>query len=42
MSWGDTLILVISRSVQLYYGIAHCPLVLFHEGEVDKINPAFG
>ena len=22
MSWGDTLILVISRSVQLYYGIA--------------------
>ena len=24
MSWGDTLILVISRGVQLYYGIAHC------------------
>ena len=23
MSWGDTLILVISRGVQLYYGIAH-------------------
>ena len=22
MSWGDTLILVISRGVQLYYGIA--------------------
>ena len=22
MSWGDTLILVISRDVQLYYGIA--------------------
>ena len=25
MSWGDTLILVISRGVQLYYGIAQCP-----------------
>ena len=25
MSWGDTLILVISRGVQLYYGIAHFP-----------------
>ena len=24
MSWGDTLILVISRGVQLYYGIAQC------------------
>ena len=24
MSWGDTLILVISRGVQLYYEIAHC------------------
>ena len=24
MSWWDTLILVISRGVQLYYGIAHC------------------
>ena len=24
MSWGDTLILVISRGVQLYFGIAHC------------------
>ena len=23
MSWGDTLILVISRGVQLYHGIAH-------------------
>ena len=23
MSWGNTLILVISRGVQLYYGIAH-------------------
>ena len=23
MSWGDTLILAISRGVQLYYGIAH-------------------
>ena len=28
MSWGDTLILVISRGVQLYYGIAHCTLVI--------------
>ena len=26
MSWGDTLILVISRGVQLYYGIAQCNL----------------
>ena len=24
MSWGDTLILVISRGVQLHHGIAHC------------------
>ena len=24
MTWGDTLILVISRGVQLFYGIAHC------------------
>ena len=23
MSWGDTLFLVISRGVQLHYGIAH-------------------
>ena len=23
MSWGDTLIIVISRGVQLFYGIAH-------------------
>ena len=23
MSWGNTLILVISRGVQLYFGIAH-------------------
>ena len=28
MSWGDTLILVISRGVQLYYGIAHCIIVI--------------
>ena len=27
MSWGDTLILVISRGVQLYYGIAHCDML---------------
>ena len=27
MSWGDTLILVISRGVQLYYGIAHFNLI---------------
>ena len=27
MSWGDTLILVISRGVQLYYGIAKCKLL---------------
>ena len=27
MSWGDTLILVISRGVQLYYGIAHSNLL---------------
>ena len=24
MSWGDTLILVISRGVQLFYGTAQC------------------
>ena len=24
MSWGDTLICVISRGVQLFYGIAQC------------------
>ena len=28
MSWGDTLILVISRGVQLYYGIAHCESIV--------------
>ena len=28
MSWGDTLILVISRGVQLYYGIAQCNHIL--------------
>ena len=28
MSWGDTLILVISRGVQLYYGIAHCSFLV--------------
>ena len=28
MSWGDTLMLVISRGVQLYYGIAHYSFIL--------------
>ena len=30
MSWGDTLILVISRGVQLYYGIARHKRQLSH------------
>ena len=30
MSWGDTLILVISRGVQLYYGIAQSLTILIH------------
>ena len=35
MSWGDTLILVISRGVQLYYGIAHyCYTIYFNESTV--------
>ena len=43
MSWGDTLILVISRGVQLYYGIAHCKPVFvvsqcFHYVSVPKCN----
>ena len=32
MSWGDTLILVISRGVQLYYGIAHYYFILLGGG----------
>ena len=31
MSWGDTLILVISKGVQLYYGIAHCEPIFSDE-----------
>ena len=30
MSWGDTLICVISRGVQLFYGIAQCLVVGSH------------
>ena len=30
MSWGDTLILVISRGVQLYYGIAQSSVLHEH------------
>ena len=41
MSWGDTLILVISRGVQLYYGIAQ-----FASGPIRKVGggpiPLFG
>ena len=34
MSWGDTLILVISRGVQLYYGIAHCIFTVHEQAAV--------
>ena len=36
MSWGDTLILVISRGVQLYYGIAHYKLVQVQFNRIYK------
>ena len=35
MSWGDTLILVISRGVQLYYGVAQ--FVMPHINIANKI-----
>ena len=36
MSWGDTLICVISRGVQLFYGIAQCSLA------ADDVDVAYG
>ena len=35
VSWGGTLILVISRGVQLYYGIAQC------KAKLQSVEPLY-
>ena len=38
ISWGDTLMLVISRGVQLYYGIAQCVTSLQGHRKIKSVT----